>query len=293
MYQRVLFEDAAVKQPQIVNVASVPQRSPFRYPGGKTWLIPRIRRWLKSQKQLPTYFIEPFAGGAIVSLTVAFEHLAEQIIMVERDEEVAAVWETIINGDGAGLANEIAGFSLTPQSVQDRLSKAELTSREMAFRSILKNRINHGGILAPGSGVLKHGENGRGMRSRWYPETLKHRILDILTIRERITFIPGDGLEIMRQYAHCPDAVFFLDPPYTVAGKKAGRRLYTYYELDHEELFRITASLKGQFLMTYDDADGVRELAEQHGFAMCLVAMKNTHHAQMTELLISRNLDWV
>ena len=24
----------------IVNVASVPQRSPFRYPGGKTWLIP-------------------------------------------------------------------------------------------------------------------------------------------------------------------------------------------------------------------------------------------------------------
>jgi len=24
----------------IVNVAMVPQRSPFRYPGGKTWLIP-------------------------------------------------------------------------------------------------------------------------------------------------------------------------------------------------------------------------------------------------------------
>ena len=24
-----------------VNVASVPQRSPLRYPGGKTWLVPR------------------------------------------------------------------------------------------------------------------------------------------------------------------------------------------------------------------------------------------------------------
>ena len=33
---------------QIVNVASVPHRSPFRYPGGKTWLAPRVRQWLLS-----------------------------------------------------------------------------------------------------------------------------------------------------------------------------------------------------------------------------------------------------
>ena len=31
----------------VVNVASVPQRSPLRYPGGKTWLIPHIREWLR------------------------------------------------------------------------------------------------------------------------------------------------------------------------------------------------------------------------------------------------------
>jgi len=163
----------------------------------------------------------------------------------------------------------------------------------MAFRTIVKNRVNHGGILAPGSGMVKRGENGRGMLSRWYPKTLKQRILDIISIRERITFIEGDGLEVMRQYADCTDAVFFIDPPYTAAGKKAGRRLYTYYELDHEELFRIAASLQGEFLMTYDDAEGVRELAARYGFATRLVAMKNTHHAKMTELLISRNLEWV
>src|SRR6266851_4990622 len=88
------------------------------------------------------------------------------------------------------------------------------------FRTILKNRVNHGGILAPGSGVLKRGENGRGILSRWYPETLKRRILDILTIRERISFLEGDGPEVMRQNAHCSAAVFFIDPPYTASGKK-------------------------------------------------------------------------
>lgn len=51
---------------EIVNVASVPQRSPFRYPGGKTWLVPLIRQWLISLPKRPAELIEPFAGGAIV-----------------------------------------------------------------------------------------------------------------------------------------------------------------------------------------------------------------------------------
>ena len=86
-------------EPAVINVASVPQRSPFRYPGGKTWLIPTVRRWLKQETKPANLLIEPFAGGGIVSLTAAFEKLADQIIMVEMDEEIAAVWEVILNGE--------------------------------------------------------------------------------------------------------------------------------------------------------------------------------------------------
>src|SRR5688572_1473948 len=80
-----------------VNVASVPQRSPFRYPGGKTWLIPYIRDWLHSKGHTPSRLIEPFAGGAIVSLTVAFERLARHVVFAEFDEGVAAVWRVVLN----------------------------------------------------------------------------------------------------------------------------------------------------------------------------------------------------
>jgi DNA adenine methylase len=96
----------------------------------------------------------------------------------------------------------------------------------------------------------------------------------------------------MKQNNRRADAIFFIDPPYTAAGKKAGSRLYTHFELDHDELFRVTASLSGDFLMTYDDADGVRKLAKEHLFDTELVAMKTTHHAAMSELLIGRNLQW-
>jgi len=279
----------------VVNVASVPQRSPFRYPGGKTWLVPRIRQWLASLPMKPAKFIEPFAGGAIIGLTVAFEQLADLVILVERDEQVAAVWETIINKkDGAEwLANRIVTFDLTLESATVLLSSSARYIKEKAFQTIVQNRISHGGILAPGAGTLKRGENGKGILSRWYPETLKKRILSIAGIKDRIRFIRGDGFETIRKYARLPNAVFFLDPPYTASTKRAGTRLYKYHQIDHEELFRQASKIKGDFLMTYDDAEEVRALAVQYRFETRLVAMSSTHHATMTELLIGRNLDWV
>jgi DNA adenine methylase len=228
-----------------------------------------------------------------VSLTVAAERLAEHVTMVELDEQVAAVWRTIIEADeGAWLAARIVGFNLTHEALKDVMKEKASSVREQAFQTILKNRTYRGGILAAGSAPLKHGENGKGIKSRWYAETLKRRILDIRSIRERITFIEGDGLEVIKQHTRRSDAVFFIDPPYTVAGKRAGSRLYTHAELDHKELFKVTSAVAGDFLMTYDDADGVRELVYKYGLDFELVAMKSTHHAEMTELLIGRSLDW-
>lgn len=277
---------------RIVNVASVPQRSPFRYPGGKTWLVPQIRQWLASLPAKPPEFIEPFAGGAIVGLTVAFENWADTVTLVELDDQVAAVWRTILSDDAKWLADRVLSFTVTKESVESELAKLATDVREKAFQTLLKNRVYHGGILAPGSSLIKYGENGKGLTSRWYPQTLARRILNIALIRNRIRFIEGDGLKILRETAHRPDVVYFLDPPYTVAGKKAGTRLYTYNELDHEALFGIAETLTGDFLMTYDNAIGVLALAQRHGFDTHTIPMQNTHHAEMTELLIGRSLEW-
>jgi len=78
-YVETLTLQSAQPGPSIVNVASVPQLSPFRYPGGKTWLVPELRKWLEGLGPRPSLFVEPFAGGAIASLTVAAEHRAEQV----------------------------------------------------------------------------------------------------------------------------------------------------------------------------------------------------------------------
>ena len=221
--QMTMFDMGEKSNEQVViNVASVPQRSPFRYPGGKTWLIPTVRRWLKQEPKAVNLLIEPFAGGGIVSLTAAFEKLANHIIMVELDEEIAAVWEVILNGENKWLADKIFSYSLTHENIKSEFDNPEKQLQDIAFCTILKNRVFHGGILAKGSGMIKQGENGKGISSRWYPKTLRDRILAIAYVKDKINFIKGDAFKVIEQNLNNEDAYFFIDPPYT----KAGKRLY-------------------------------------------------------------------
>ena len=212
--------------------------------------------------------------------------------MAELDERVASVWKVIIGDQTEWLANRILNFDLTKDTVARELSKSPDSLGGEAFQTILLNRTNHGGIMAPGAGSIQFGEKGKGISSRWYPTTLSKRIRDIGKVKHKIEFIQGDGLAAIAEYAGMDDTVFFIDPPYTAAGKKAGARLYTYNAIDHQALFKLVSNLRGDFLMTYDNSEEVQSMAVQHGFDFEAIPMKNTHHAKITELLIGKDLNW-
>ena len=268
------------------NIAQVKHLSPFRYPGGKTWLVPEVRQWVKSASNKPSVFVEPFAGGAITGLSIAAEGLAERVFLCELD---SAVWDTLFHGsddDVSEFAKKIINFDVTLGNVKKVLESKPRSPKNRAFKTIIKNRMQRGGIMAAGAGLIKAGEAGKGLKSRWYPETLAKRIEVLRSLKDRIDFEQGDAFEVVRRFADDPDAFFFIDPPYTAGGKKAGSRLYTHNEIDHEGLFALMASVQGTVMMTYDDAPEVRDLADRHGFRIELVPMKNTHHAIIYELLI-------
>ncbi|MCD4697957.1 MAG: DNA adenine methylase [Bacteroidales bacterium] len=272
---------------KLVNVASIPQRSPFRYPGGKTWLIPIVRKWLL-QGDKPKELNEPFAGGGIVSLTAAFENLAHHITMIELDEEIAAVWEVLINGDSAWLANKVFYFNLTQENANEELQKEKKSIKDIAFCTILKNRIFHGGIITKGAGLIKNGENGKGIRSRWYPKTLKDRMLAISHVKHKMSFYQGDAFSTLESCINEKETFFFIDPPYT----KAGKRLYTHFDIDHDKLFALTTQLSGRFMLTYDDTPEIRKLADKYNLNFRTIPMKTTHHIEKNEIIVSDNFDW-
>ena len=272
-----------------VNVATVPQRSPLRYPGGKTWLIPHIRAWLGGIAHAPELLIEPFAGGGIVSLTAVMEGLVERCLMVELDREVAAFWKATLHHNGELIA-KIRLFDPTRRTIEHLTQRIPQTVVDHGFRTLVLNRTRRGGILANGAALNRSGENGKGVASRWYPDTIVQRLEAIERQASRIDFCETDGLDLLDEYLSSnPEsrAVVFADPPYTAGGKRAGRRLYDHNDIDHTRLLAILAGSGVDFLMTYDESREILALIEKHEFHAVRVVMKNTHHVHREELVIT------
>ena len=275
-----------------VNVAKVPQRSPLRYPGGKTWLVPHIRAWLGAIQPTPALLIEPFAGGAIVSLTAVMEGLAERSLMAEIDSDVAAFWKAALHHNNEIIA-KVRQFN--PDLAYDAIQRiAEQTSEdivEQGFRALVLNRTRRGGILAEGASLIRSGENGNGVASRWYPDTIVRRLVAISKYADRIDFRETDGMELLEETlatAEPSGTVVFIDPPYTAGGKRPGLRLYNHNNVDHPRLFAILAESEADFLMTYDMSADILDLVARYNFHAVRVVMKSTHHYRQEELAITR-----
>lgn len=246
-----------------------------------------MRRMLgKLPADRPWRMCEPFAGGGSISLMSVAERQVEHALMVEKDEAVSALWRVVLH-DSEWLADQIRDFAPSAGSVRRLLASQERGDRALAFRTLVRNRVSYGGILAAGASVVRAGENGRGVASRWYPQTLARRVAAISAMVPRLAAEQGDGMDEIRRRRRCRRTVFFIDPPYTAAGKRAGRRLYDHCEVDHAALFELAAGLAGVVVMTYDESDAIRRMARRHGLRATPVAMKNGHHERLRELIIT------
>lgn len=246
-----------------------------------------MKQWVSTKK--PHVFVEPFAGGAHAGLAVAIEELATRVVLVEVDDNVAAVWKTIVGGDADWLIGRIESFDMSQSAAKEAIRRSDESVRDRAFAMIIHNRVSRGGITAPGAGWMKNGENGQGLRSRWYPGTLVDRITRIAGAVDRIEFVHGDGMEAMDSFLDRRDACLFLDPPYP----RAGGRLYEHSEVDHRELFRRAASARASVLLTYDDSDEVEQLVSEFGLDAEYLVVSTTHHRKKKELLIGNDLSWL
>ena len=269
-----------------VNVAAVPQRSPLRYPGGKTWLVPHIRHWLAEPCKL---LIEPFVGGGIVSLTAVMEGLAERALMVDLDRDVAAFWRAaLMHTDD--LVERVLTFDVSRESVMALERHVPVNVLEHGWRTLVLNRTRRGGVLAPGAALTRNGENGNGVASRWYPETLAARLAAIFEYAGRLTFCEGDGLAVLEMTAGLDGVRMFVDPPYTTAGgKSAGTRLYAHSTICHRSVFETLAAAGTDFLMTYDCSDEIASLVAEYRFHAVAVEMQNGHNTRVSEMVITRD----
>lgn len=121
--------------------------------------------------------VEPFAGGGSVSLAAVAEGLVPNAHMVELDEQVARFWMVVLSPHAAALAERVVRLELVEQRVRRELERTDGDDVDRAFRFLLRNRVSRAGLTTETSGLLRRGEAGKGLLSRWYPATLAKRIL--------------------------------------------------------------------------------------------------------------------
>ena len=131
---------------QAVNVSTVPQRSPLRYPGGKTWLIPHVRAWLSRLNPRPELLVEPFAGGAIASLTAVMEGWVNRCLMSEIDPDVAAFWQAVL-WHSDELIDHVQSFAPSRASIADLDRSNPNDVVACGFRTLVLNRTRRGESL--------------------------------------------------------------------------------------------------------------------------------------------------
>lgn len=266
-----------------------PLLSVLRYPGGKSWLKPMIEKWLTPPVD---HLVEPFVGGGNVTLTALSKNLTKRATLLEIDQDVAAIWTVVLNGQADWLIRKIARFKVNRTGIKREIQKTGTKTSERAWRTLLRNRMSHGGILAPGAGILRLGENKKGLSSRWYSKTLRNRIRRINRLKRKITFQQTDAIAWLQEAAKKKSGkttAYFIDPPYA----NAGRRLYAHNEVDHRKLFDVVSKLRGKILMTYENTPEVRKLAAEFHFQVETVDMRSRLHRKKTELLISNDLSWL
>jgi DNA adenine methylase len=237
--------------------------SPLRYPGGKGKLANFIKLVMVENDLVGSEYVELYAGGASVALSLLFEDYATHIHINDVNRGVCAFWEAVIE-ETDQLCSRISSTCLSVKEWdrQRAIQRAVDVDRlDLAFSTFFLNRTNRSGIIQGGiiggraqTGIWK-------IDARWKVEDLIARIQKIARFRTRITVTGLDASDFLdSRLPQLDEAFLYLDPPYY--GK--GRGLYeSFYEHgDHAEIARTVRNLDVPWIVSYDAAPEIADIYE-------------------------------
>ena len=126
--------------------------SPLRYPGGKSRLSDFIRLVIKNLDIPNCTYVEPFAGGAGVALTLLLEGAVERIVINDYDKAIYSFWRAV-KDTPEDLIDRIIETPITMAEwyrQREIYAKSSVCSLDLAFATFFLNRTNHSGILNAG-----------------------------------------------------------------------------------------------------------------------------------------------
>lgn len=230
--------------------------SPLRYPGGKTKLVPYVASRIPEETKR---IVEPFCGGASVSLACLIAGLVKEIHINDMESGVVNLFQTILSNPDwliHRLYEQKADRATYFEYRDSLLHETVMSEQEKGFRYLYCNRLAFSGILF----ANPTGEIG----SRYNPKTLAERIRKIHALRKHIMVTQQDAASVIEEeYWRGNDTLLFIDPPYFNKGAALYPKAFSEEEHGNlaflvEELYKNAPG--ANMIITYDHAKYIREL---------------------------------
>lgn len=238
--------------------------SPLRYPGGKGRLSGFVQKIFEENKLLDGHYVEPYAGGAAVALSLLFNEYASSIHINDISKPVYYFWKAILNQTDE-LCRMIRDrrVTITQWKRQRNILRdfRNHTHLEVAFSMFFLNRTNRSGIIHTGGVIGGNDQTGEWkIDARYNKDDLINRIEAIAAYSNRITVTNKDAEAFLSDTVPTlpPKSLTFLDPPYYAQGES----LYEnhYQPEDHVRLSgMVTKKLKRNWMISYDNRPEIRK----------------------------------
>lgn len=265
--------------------------SPLRYPGGKLKVVDYVKRMFEVNDLMDGVYIEPYAGGASVALSLLFSEYAGKIKINDIDRSIYAFWYSVLN-NSEDLCRLIADTPVNmdtwaaQREVQARKMDAELL--ELGFSTFFLNRTNRSGILSGGVIGGKNQDGNFKIDARYNKADLIERIESVAEYADRIELTSMDAVELIKSIKKPTEKTFcYLDPPYYVKG----RDLYlNYYNDDnHRAIAKAIKKYKGKWIISYDAVDFIRELYHEYRHKEYYLSYSAGNPAKGKEIVVYSN----
>lgn len=227
--------------------------SPLRYPGGKGKVANYVKLVLLDNDLLDCRYVEPYAGGASVALSLLFERYASHVHINDLNRSIYAFWKTVLE-EPDELCRRILDTRVDIEEWQRQHAiqhEAEIDNLDLAFSTFFLNRTSRSGII--GGGVI----GGREQQGHWKIDArynvnaLVRRIQKIARHRSRITVTGRDTARYIRsELRNIPDAFVYFDPPYYIKGQGLYENYYEHE--DHAEVAQLVLDLDVPWIVSYD-----------------------------------------
>lgn len=238
--------------------------SPLRYPGGKTKLAPFIKKLFYENRLIGCNYIEPYAGGAGVALSLLFDEYVDTITINDYDRSIYAFWHSIIHKKNE-FCQELLKIPVTidtwykQKSIQNNKESADLLS--LGFSTFFLNRTNVSGVITGGviGGLDQKGKYK--INARFNKSSLIDKIERIGRYKDRIIIKNCNAADILK--SDIRNSFVYLDPPYVQKAKRLYMNFYN--EDDHRNIAEILLSEQSNFqwLLSYDQNELIRTLYKE------------------------------